>query len=79
MKKIIIEKEVSLMEYIGERAKILRAEAKLSQADMTRKIPKLSQATISQIESASYDNITISTLDKLCDALNCKSSDLLPF
>jgi DNA-binding Xre family transcriptional regulator len=75
---IIVEEELSLPQYIGQRVKQISQQKKLSFTTIA-KIGGLTNNTICHRVITGKWNITTETLYKLCKGLDCKSSDLLPF
>lgn len=67
------EKNVAL----GKRIKRLRERADLSQEELAVKI-KLTQTSISLIETGKR-GVSMTTLQRIASALNCKARDLIPF
>jgi DNA-binding Xre family transcriptional regulator len=72
------DKEILLPNYIGERVKQIKKEKKLRYKDMSLIAGFYSHSIWSRILKGTH-NITTITLYKICKALDCKSSDLLPF
>jgi transcriptional regulator with XRE-family HTH domain len=70
-------KEVSLHKYIGHHFRVMRKQKGVSQKEMA-KIFGISKGTVSSIECGAR-KLTIDRLLLVCEKLNIKSSELLPF
>jgi len=71
------EIEVGLYEYIGFRVSVLRKENKITQEKLGKELG-LSRVSVINFERGRH-GIMIKHLAKICELLNCKSSDILPF
>jgi len=69
--------EVTLDNILGIRLKNLRLKRGLSLEDLAKK-SSYSKAHIKNLEYGNF-HITIRGLERICIALRCKSSDILPF
>lgn len=65
---------VNLAERLAVRLRKLRAEAGLSQVQMSKRLG-LSRSTLNRLEAADQ-NTTLRTLDQLCRALKCEPDGL---
>lgn len=71
------DEEASLEDYIATMIAERRKVAGLNQEALSQ-LTGISRSSISNIEKARH-NVSLKTLEKLCQVFNCKSSDLLPF
>lgn len=58
------------------KIKELRTERKITQKELCRKA-NISRQTLIDLESGKIVNTTVTTLQKIADALSCKVQDLL--
>ena len=66
---------MKLADRLAESLLRMRREAGVTQAEMARRLG-LTQSTIARAEKGNQ-NLTLSMLDELCDALGCDLIDLL--
>lgn len=76
-KKYEINKKVGVNEYVGTRIKELRESKGYSQEELSNKLT-LTRTSISNIETG-RQRLNLKNIEMLCEALECKSSDILPF
>lgn len=70
------DKYLKTYKHVGMRIKEKRIELKLTQEELSNRIPKMDRSKISDIENGKEDYL-FSTLLKVCDALNTTLPDLL--
>ncbi len=70
-------KEVSLHKYIGHQVRTFRKKKGISKKEMAE-IFGVSESTVNSLECGAR-NINIERLLLICNTLNIKSSELLPF
>jgi transcriptional regulator with XRE-family HTH domain len=63
-----------MAERLAETLQRLRADAKLSQVQMAKRL-RISRSTLNRLESAGQ-NATLQTLDHLCRVLKCEPGEL---
>ena len=80
IKKAMLEEhvEVSVNEYIGIRIAQIRKEKKMKQRELAEKVGYINISFLCQIENG-HKACTLERLKMICGALDCKSSDILPF
>ncbi|MBP2619534.1 helix-turn-helix domain-containing protein [Chryseobacterium jejuense] len=70
------DKYLKAYKHVGMRIKEKRIELKLTQEQLSNRIPKMDRSKISDIENGKEDYL-FSTLLKVCDALKTTLPDLL--
>lgn len=68
---------LSLSDYVAAKVKILRKNKELTQQELAERLG-VTRVSVSNIEAARHF-ISVSMLERLCKALSCKSTDILPF
>lgn len=69
--------DLTLNEYVGVMIRQLRKVHKITQSELAN-ILGLSRPSICNIEKG-HQTLTFSNLEKICEELECKSDDILPF
>lgn len=69
--------EFTIEKYVGIKIKLLRKTKELSQQDLANKL-KVGRSSISNIENG-HQGLTLQNLELICKALDCVSSNILPF
>ena len=77
MKQYEIQKKVGLDEYVGTKIKELR-EAKGYTQDQLCNVLPFGRTSLSNIEIG-RQKLILKNIEEICQALECKSSDILPF
>ncbi len=81
VKKVTIVEDVAdvkLREYVSKRIICIQKEKKISSRELAFRMSKKHENCISRLRSGKY-NLNLISLYELCKALDCKSSDILPF
>lgn len=76
-KQYQILKKVGLDEYVGNKIKELRETKGYSQEELCIVLP-FGRTSLSNIE-VGKQKLILKNIEQLCIALECKSSDILPF
>jgi len=76
-KKIIVEDNVNLDEYIAIKVKELRIKSDMSQQGLAKEMG-LTRTSIVNIEKG-LQKLNVKNLHKLCCVFKVKSKDILPF
>jgi DNA-binding Xre family transcriptional regulator len=79
-KQVTQEEEISVTQnkYIGFRITQLRKAKKMKQRELAEKVGYINISFLCQIENG-HKACTLERLKMICEALDCKSSDILPF
>lgn len=77
MAKYQITKEVSVHEYAGMKIKELRESKRMKQEDLADRI-SIGRTSVANIEIG-RQKLTLENIEQFCEALGCRSTDILPF
>lgn len=77
MKQYELKKKVGLDEYVGNKIKELRESKGYSQDQLCSVLP-FGRTSLSNIE-VGKQKLILKNIEQICEALECKSSDILPF
>lgn len=69
--------EFTIEKFVGIKLKNLRTAKNLSQQELADKL-KIGRTSVSNIEKG-RQGLTLKNLEAICKALECVSSDILPF
>lgn len=77
MGKYQIQKSVSVDEYVGMKIRELRESKGYTQEQLIN-VLTIGRTSLSNIE-VGKQKLTLRNIEEICEALQCKSSDILPF
>lgn len=77
MKQYELKKKVGLDEYVGNKIRELREAKGYSQEQLCNALP-FGRTSLSNIE-VGRQKLILKNIEQICEALECKSSDILPF
>jgi len=77
MKSYEIHKKVGLDEYVGTKIRELRESKGYTQDQLCNVLP-FGRTSLCNIESG-RQKLILKNIEQICEALECKSSDILPF
>lgn len=77
MAKYELTKEVTVDEFVGSKIRDLRQAKGMEQEEFS-KLLDLGRSSVSNIELG-RQKLILKHLERVCEVLGCKSSDILPF